>query len=122
MTVLTQEEITQFCSQLAEYPEALAALDAVQECDGYLEDAIALLLSRETGKEPTRGMSEIWQKCRKVICQEEFRNELAGGLLGLAIEPVAVSVGIPPSVATVLIIYVYKTGIKKFCEAPESSA
>lgn len=122
MVVLTIEEITQFRSQLAEYPEALTTLDVIQECEGHLEDAATLLMMRQMGKELDRGVNDILKKCRTVICQEEFRNDLAGGLLGIAVEPVAISVGIPPSVATVFVLYAYKVGIKKFCEPLQSDS
>jgi hypothetical protein len=120
MTTVTTQEIAQFRIQLADYPAAIAALDGVEECGGHLEDALTLLIMRETDREPDRGFSEIVQKCRTIMCEEEFRNDLVGGLLGVVIEPVAISVGIPPSVATVIVIYAYKIGMKRFCESIDS--
>lgn len=122
MTVLTQEEIIRFRTQLAAYPEALMALDVVEECGGYLEDAITVIMMRETGAEPDRGLNEVLEKCRKVVCQEEFRNDLLGGLLGVAIEPVAASVGIPLGIATAVVMYAYKKGINQFCDASDSAS
>jgi hypothetical protein len=77
MTTVTQEEINQFREQLAGYPEASAALDVIQKCDGYVEDAVTLLMMRETGKEPDRGVGEWLQKCRTAICQEDVKEALA---------------------------------------------
>ena len=116
MTTVTLQEIEQFRAQLTNYPGAITALNVVEECDGHLEDAITLLAMRDMDKEPDRGFSEVVQECRKIICQEEFRNDLVAGLLGIAIEPLSISVGIPPSIATVVILYAYKTGMKNFCE------
>jgi hypothetical protein len=122
MTTVTQEEINQFREQLAGYPEAITSLDVIQECDGHLEDAITLLILRESGKEPDRGLDEWVQKCRKIICQEEFREELAVGLIAAALEPLATSAAIPPGIATAVGIYAFKIGLKKFCQTPDSES
>ena len=122
MTTVTPQEIEQFREQLRDYPEAIAALDVIQECDGYLEDAVTLLIMRETGQEPDRGLNEWIQKSRKVICKEEFREELAVGLIAAALEPLATSAAIPPGIATAVGIYVYKIGVKKFCEPSDSES
>ena len=100
MTTITPEEIVQFRSQLEGYPEAIAALDVVQECDGYVDDALTLLVMRETGKEPDRGLNEWLQKSRKVVCQEEYKEALASGMIAPVIEPISMSLGIPPGIAT----------------------
>jgi hypothetical protein len=39
-TTVTPEEIAQFRAELADNLSAIAALDAIDECDGYLEDAV----------------------------------------------------------------------------------
>ncbi|NJN13231.1 MAG: hypothetical protein HC815_37075 [Richelia sp. RM1_1_1] len=43
MITVTPEEITEFRSQFVDNPEALAALDAIAECEGYVEDAVPLI-------------------------------------------------------------------------------
>jgi hypothetical protein len=85
-TTVTPEEIAQFRAELANYPnpEVIAALDAIEECEGYLEDAIPLLLL-EAGREPDRSFSDILEKCRKFICQEEVRESLESGMIAPAI-------------------------------------
>ena len=37
---VTAEEIVQFRAELADNSRAIAALDAIEECEGYLEDAV----------------------------------------------------------------------------------
>ena len=37
---VTAEEIAQFRTELADNSRAIAALDAIEECEGYLEDAV----------------------------------------------------------------------------------
>jgi hypothetical protein len=120
MITVTQEEIQQFREQLRDYPDAIAALDVIQECDGYVEDAVTLLMMREAGKEPDRGVSEWLQKCRSAICQEDVKEALASGLIAPAIEPLAISTGFPPGTATALGILAFKIGIKKLCDSPSS--
>lgn len=122
MTTITSEEIERFREQLRDYPEAIIALDVIQECDGYLEDAVSLLMMRETGKEQDRGAYEWLQKCRKVICQEDVKEALESGLIAPAIEPLAISMGLPPGTATALGILAFKIGIKKLCDTPSSES
>lgn len=120
MSILTTEEIARFRLELVDHPSAIAALDVIEECEGDLDEAIALLMMQEMGTESDRGFNDVIQKCRKVICQEEIRNDLMTGLIPVAIEPVSMSVGIPPGVATAVVLSAYKMGIKRFC-APLNS-
>jgi len=122
MTRVTQAEINQFREQLRNNPEAIAALNVIQECDGYLEDAVTLLMMRETAKEPDRGVDEWLKKCRKVLCKEEVKEALESGLIAPAIEPLAISMGLPPGTATALGILAFKIGIKKLCDSPSSES
>ena len=39
-TKVTPEEIAQFRAELADNLSGIAALDAIEECEGYLEDAV----------------------------------------------------------------------------------
>lgn len=116
MTTIAPVEVAQFRLQVEGNPDAIAALEVIQECDGYLEDAVTLLLMRETGKQPDRGLNEWLQKSRQVVCQEEYKEALASGMIAPVIEPIAMSLGFPPGAATVIAILVFKLGVKKFCE------
>lgn len=114
-TKVTPEEIAQFRAELADNPSAIAALDAIEECEGYLEDAVPLLLMRETGTEPDRSIGDLLKKCRQFICQEEVREALESGMIAPAIEPISMGAGIPPGVATAIGICAFKLGMKKVC-------
>ncbi|QIR37020.1 hypothetical protein HCG51_09900 [Tolypothrix sp. PCC 7910] len=126
MLTLTPEEITHFRSQLADSPEALEALDAIEECQGNLE-AAAQLIAVETSEAEVslRGdsnyLDKLTKKLSKIICEEEF-DELMTGVLTTAIATLAASGNIPVALATPVVIYVAKIGVKKFCETakPES--
>ncbi|MBD2456893.1 hypothetical protein H6G80_22805 [Nostoc sp. FACHB-87] len=122
MITLTPEEIAQFRSQLVDSPEALAALDAIEDCEGYLDDAIPLLVMRETAQEADRGLSDWLEKIRQFVCQEEVREALESGFIAPIIEPLAASAGIPLGTATALSLLVFKLGAKKFCQVPKSDA
>jgi hypothetical protein len=119
MITVTTEEINYFRSGLVGHSAALAALDTIEECGGYVEDAVQLLLMRETANEPERGVNNLLDKCRKFACQEEVREALKSGILAPAIEPIAIGVGIPPGTATALSICIFKLGMNKFCDEPE---
>lgn len=115
-TKVTPEEIAKFRTELASYPSAIEALDVIEEeCEGYLEDAIPLLLMRETSTEVDRSLGDLLEKCRKFICQEEVREALESGMIAPAIEPISMGAGIPPGVATAVGICAFKLGMKKVC-------
>ncbi len=125
MTTVTAEEIEKFRAQLVDYPEAIAALDEIEACEGNLEDA-AVVLGIQTGQEPDRGASEwlvgISKRCRPILCQEDFRDEIMAGLLAGAVEALLTSTLIPPGLATPVVIYAFKIGIKKFCNVSEAES
>lgn len=118
MTVVTQEEIENFREQLRDYPEAIAALDEIEACEGHLEDA-AVVLAIEAGQEPERGARELLEglseRCRPILCQEDFRDEIMGGLLASTVEALLATTLIPTGLATPVVIYAFKIGIKKLC-------
>jgi hypothetical protein len=111
---VTAEEIVQFRAELADNSRAIAALDAIEECEGYLEDAVPLLLI-EAGTEPDRSIGDLFEKCRQFICQEEVREALESGMIAPAIEPISMGAGIPPGVATAIGICAFKLGMKRVC-------
>jgi hypothetical protein len=126
MITVTPEEITQFRSQLVDSPEALAALDAIEECKGNLEAAAQLIAVETTDTEVSlRGdsnyLDNLAQKLSKIICQKEF-DDLMTGVLTAAIATLAASGNIPVALATPVVIYVAKIGVRQFCGTakPES--
>jgi putative aminopeptidase FrvX len=63
MITVTPEEITQFRSQFTDNPEALAALDAIAECQGNLEAAAQLIAVETTDEEVSlRGDSNYFRE------------------------------------------------------------
>ncbi|MGI2904153.1 hypothetical protein [Tolypothrix sp. VBCCA 56010] len=119
MTTVTSQEIAQFRSQLADNPEAMEALDLIEDCEGDLEDA-AMTLAIKAGQEPERANSEwldaLARKWRAVICQEEFRDNLLDGSVKEMMKHLKTMPTFPQILATPVLIYVLKQGANNFCE------
>ena len=120
MLTITPDEISQFRSQMADNPEILAALDAIEDCEGNLEVAAQLIAVETTDAEvslraDSNYLEKLSKKLSNIICQEEF-DELMTGVLTAAIAYLAASGNIPVALATPVVIYVAKIGAKKFCE------
>ena len=114
---LTSQEIAQYRSQLANYPEALESLDIIEDCEGDLEDA-AVSLAIHAGQQPDRSnwLDGLAKRCRVVLCQDASKTALLAGNLEEAIEYLIESKICPPILATPVIIYVIKTGVSQFCQ------
>ncbi|NJK70608.1 MAG: hypothetical protein HC941_32640 [Microcoleus sp. SU_5_3] len=118
MLVITSQEIALFRSELAAYPEALKALDEIEDCEGDIEDA-AISLAIQAGQEPN--ISENWldgvaKRCRVAICRSELKADLTNGRLNTAFADLVAAKVCPEILITSVIIYVYKTGVNDFCE------
>ncbi|MGB5959730.1 MAG: hypothetical protein WBG73_03635 [Coleofasciculaceae cyanobacterium] len=122
MTTVTSEEIEQYRSKFADYPEALDALDLIEENEGDLEIA-ANLLAQEAGVVIVRSkpsfLDDLAEKLRNVICDEVFINDLMGGVLTAGVGYLTASGQIPTAMATALVIYLSKIGVRKFCQSDD---
>lgn len=119
MTQVTPQEIAQFRAELADYPDALAALDEIEDCEGDLEDA-AMVLAIRVGQQPEVANAEwldgLAKKCRAVICQEEFRNDLVNDKYAAMVGHLIATKVCPALLVTPVLIYVSQQGVNKFCE------
>ncbi|MBE9200578.1 MULTISPECIES: hypothetical protein [unclassified Nodularia (in: cyanobacteria)] len=119
MTTVTSQEIALFRSQLADDSEAMEALDLIEDCDGDLEDA-AMTLAIRAGQEPGMTNSEwldaMARKWRAVICEQEYREDLLSNSLGGIMERLKTMPTFPQILATPVLIYILKQGVKDFCE------
>jgi hypothetical protein len=121
MVTITSQEIAQYRSQLSAYPEALKALDVIEDCEGDVEDA-AISLAIQAGQQPDT--SDNWlallaKRCRVAICEQEFREDLLNGNCTAAVEYLVSTKLCPELLVTPVVIYVMKTGVKDFCEPLE---
>lgn len=126
MTTVTPEEIAKFRAELANYPEALEALDVIEECDYNLEDAAEVLADTEAvrkggSKKPDINLlDELAEQLRDVICKDEFRNGMLNDSVGVAVGILLASSTINPAVLVIpVFMYVMRKGINKFCDTPK---
>jgi len=118
MVIVTQEEIEQYRTELAEDPIALDALDMIEDCEGDLEDA-AISLALRVGQEPDR--SENWldglaKRWRTFVCQAGLKESLMANSIANAVKLLAAETTIPDVLALPVILYVVKTGVEGFCQ------
>jgi len=123
MTTVTSQDIAQFRTELANNPEAMKALDVIEDCEGDLEDA-AIALAIRVGQQPQRDNAErldaLARKCRAVICQKEFRGDLLNGSYAPMARYLAETPLLPSILATPVLMYVVRQGINGFCEPLDS--
>lgn len=123
MTIVNDQKIAQFRSELSNNPEAMKALDAIEDCEGNLEDA-AIALAIRAGQQPQRDNAEwldaLARKCRAVICQKEFREDLLKGRFGPIVRYLTETPLIPGILATPVLMYVIQQGVNEFCQPIDS--
>lgn len=116
--IVSPNEIDQFRAELADYPDAITALDVLEDCEGDLEDA-AITLAIRAGQQPDR--SEQWleslaKRGRPLLCRVEFRSDLVAGTLGSVMASLADKPFCPPLLLALVVIYVVKSGVGDFCQ------
>lgn len=122
-THLTPEEIQNYREQFKDYPEALDALDLIDESDGDLIGSANLLVAEagieifNRAGEDVNILDKLAQKCRSVICDEDFMDDLMSGLLTAGVATLTASGQIPQAVATPVVIYLTKKGVKIWCQS-----
>lgn len=118
MTTVTAQEIAQFRTELGNNPDAMKALNVIEDCEGDLEDA-AMALAIRAGQQPQRDNAEwldaLARKCRAVICQKEFRQDLLNGSYAPMVRYLAETPLLPPILATPVLMYVVRQGVNDFC-------
>ncbi len=123
MIALTSEEITQLKNRLADYPEATEALQEIEDCDGDLEDA-AISLALRSDQEPDSNeqwLASFSKRYRHIACQEQFREAIAAGQLSALITYLSQKTDCPKLIAPMVAIYVFKSGVPKFCRSFDNS-
>ncbi|MFN5513750.1 MAG: hypothetical protein ACK5CA_03130 [Cyanobacteriota bacterium] len=117
MVILTSQSIAQYRSQLAQFPEALLALDVLEDCEGNLEDA-ALSLGIQSGQQPDRNdwLEGLAKRCRAALCAPDLESDLAQGLVVQAVARLMEGQVCAPLLATPIVLYVLAVGVESFCE------
>jgi len=113
---VTAEQIDRFREQLKHYPEALAALDTIQECEGNLEEA-ARSIATAAGNTDVESdlLEQLSTRCRTVICQEDMKEKLPVLIAAIA-EFLASSSGFPSRLATPIALFAMDKGSENFCD------
>jgi vacuolar-type H+-ATPase subunit I/STV1 len=113
---VTAEEIDRFREQLKHDPEALAALDTIQECEGNLEEA-ARSIATAAGNTDVESdlLEQLSSRCRTVICQEDMKEKLPVLIAAIA-EFLALSSGFPSRLATPIALFAMDKGSEDFCD------
>jgi len=113
---VTAEEIDRFREQLKHDPEALAALDTIQECEGNLEEA-ARSIATAAGNTDVESdlLEELSSQCRSVICQQDREAELPVMISAIA-GFLASSSGFPSRLATPIALFAIEEGSENFCD------
>ncbi|MEG4322662.1 MULTISPECIES: hypothetical protein [unclassified Microcoleus] len=124
MITITQSEIEQYRSQLQEYPDALKALDVLQECEGDLEYAAETLaiesgeLDNDLGdKDPNEPswLEKSAARLRPHVCTQAFKDVLSQGF-AVALGSL-ITAGVYPGVPlTLVLIYISTKNLDKFCQ------
>lgn len=118
-TQVTSEEIAQYRAELADYPQALEALNVIEKCEGNLEDA-TLVLARRARIEVVRSpklLDEYAKQLRYVLCRKEFREDLLNNSFNVVVAYLFINPPtIPLAMITPVLIYVTKRGLNKWCE------
>ncbi|MEL6157994.1 MAG: hypothetical protein AAFQ40_12500 [Cyanobacteria bacterium J06623_5] len=121
--MLTPDEITQLQACLADYPEAITALQEISDCDGDIEDA-AISLALRAGQEPDT--NEQWlagfsKRYRHIACQSQFREALLAHQPGTLVNYLTQESDCPALLAAPVAIYVLKSGVESFCHSFDNS-
>lgn len=126
MTTVTQAEIEQYRSQLQEYPDALKALDVLQDCEGDLEYAAETLaiesgeLENDLGTTDQDPNEPSWleksaAKLRPHVCTQAFKDVLSQSF-AVALGSL-VTAGVYPGVPlTLVLIYISTKNLDNFCQ------
>lgn len=117
MVQLNTQEISEYRTQLASNKTAIMALDAIEDCEGDIEDA-ATSLAIEVGQKLDRvdWLDGIAKRCRVAICQEDFRDDLKNNEISKVVTHLSESNVCPSLLVTPIVIYVVKQGVESFCE------
>jgi membrane-associated HD superfamily phosphohydrolase len=113
---VTAEEIARFREQLKHDPEALAALDTIQECEGNLEEAARSIATAAGNTDVESDLLEkLSSRCRTVICQEDMKEKLPVLIAAIA-GFLASSSGFPSRLATPIALFAIEKGSENFCD------
>jgi hypothetical protein len=124
MTIVTESEIERYRLQLAEYPDALKALDVLEDCEGDLEyaaETIAIVsgelkndLAEKDPNEPS-WLDKQFERLRPHICTQAFKDVLSQGFAA-ALGSLITAAIYPAVPLTLILIYISTRGLDELCK------
>ena len=117
-TILNSQEIAELRESFDEVPESLSTLDVIELCEGNIEQAISALAPQfgiNITRTDEKSIDKYIQGFSRIICDDDFMDDLMGGLLTAAVGGLAAAGQIPTAIATPIVLYVAKKGVKKWC-------
>ncbi len=117
MIKLTSLEISQYRDQLSTFEDGMIALEAIEDCEGDLEDA-ATSLALKVGQQIDRvdWLDGLAKRCRVEICNQDFRVDLRQNKIFPLLQYLLETKVCPSLLVTPVVIYALKQGIDDFCE------
>ena len=126
---VTPEEISQFRSELANYPEAslreqaLRELDVVEKCNGDLERATRVLARRaeESIIKGDYSFNKLVYKAREIMCKPENMEKLAKANQPLIVLELVAGFISPHFLVFIVTLILIKMGLEGFCNSDKSN-
>ncbi|AOX00548.1 hypothetical protein BJP34_14825 [Moorena producens PAL-8-15-08-1] len=125
---VTLEEIAQFRSELANYPQAslreqaLKELEVVENCNGDLEAATRVLARRveESVRKGDYTFDNLVDKSRKILCKPEIMEKLAKAKNPLIVFDLVAVFFPPPFPQIIVTLILIQMGVEGFCNSDKS--
>lgn len=126
---VTLEEIAQFRSELANYPEAslreqaLKELEVVENCNGDLERATRVLARRaeESIIKGDYSFNKLVDKAREILCKPEIMDKLAKADQPQRVLELVAMFLPPPLPEVIVTLILVKMGVNYFCNLDKSN-
>jgi hypothetical protein len=119
MILITAQELKDYRLLLSDYPDntVIDGLDAIEQCQGNLEDALSLLSNQsETQQLRQIDLDVLADMCRHVVCSQPTEDFI--GLLNI------ISGFLPPptSLAIPVALYIIKVGVRNYCRTQDTGS
>jgi hypothetical protein len=119
MSTIDLQIVAELQVQFADFPDAIASLETIADCEGDLEDA-AMTLAIRVGQQPDINNSEwldgLAKKCRVAICRSEFRNDMVDGNFMPLFQHFIQAKICPKLLILPVLLYAHERGINRFCQ------
>ncbi|MEM8604193.1 MAG: hypothetical protein AAGF24_10205 [Cyanobacteria bacterium P01_H01_bin.121] len=112
------DDIQQWRSQLADYPDVMRSLDAIADCEGDVEDAtvnLAIFADLEPDNSD-RWLASLAKRYRPIVCDSEFRASLKDGDVVYLVRHLFEISDCPPVLVLPIAVQVMHEGLDNFCQ------